>query len=92
MGESSVSQNRDNSGILGKNERREKDTHPTHSGQCTIEGKQYWISAWVKDGRGGSRFFSLAFKPKMAREQGAPANPPAQTAAAKDEFDDSIPF
>lgn len=87
-----MSTNRDNSGILGKNTRREKDTHPTHSGQCTIDGKQYWISAWVKDGRDGSRFFSLAFKPKMAKEhQGAPQNPPAPTAGSHD-FDDSIPF
>lgn len=83
---------RDNSGILGKNTRRQKDSHPTHSGQCTIDGKQYWISAWVKDGQDGSRFFSLAFKPKMAREhQGASQNPPAQN--ANQDFDDSdIPF
>ena len=71
-----MSEQRDNSGILGKNLRREKDTHPTHSGQCTIDGKPFWISAWVKEGRDGSRFFSLAFKPKMAREHaGAPDNP-----------------
>lgn len=84
-----MSEQRDNSGTLGKNQRREKDSHPTHSGQCVIDGKPFWISAWVKDGRDGSKFFSLAFKPKMAQEQrGAPANPPAQTA----EFYDDIPF
>lgn len=83
-------QQRDNSGTLGKNERREKDTHPTHSGQCVIDGKQYWISAWVKDGRNGSRFFSLSFRPKLARDhQGAPSNPPAPAAP---DFDDQIPF
>jgi hypothetical protein len=91
-----MSQSRDMSGILGKNDRRTKDTHPTHSGQCTIDGKQYWISAWVKDGRDNSRFFSLAFKPKLARDhEGASQNPPAQQAGrAKPEhdFDDSIPF
>ena len=88
-----MSQHRDNSGILGKNTRKTKDTHPTHSGQCTIDGKQYWISGWVKESRNdGSRFFSLAFKPKLAREhQGAPDNPPAQT-SGKSEFDTEIPF
>jgi hypothetical protein len=87
-----MSQNRDNSGTLGRNKRREKDTHPTHSGQCTIDGKQYWISAWIKDGRDGERFFSIAFKPKMAREHsGAPSNPP-QPGGQRDEFSDDIPF
>lgn len=87
-----MSQHRDNSGILGRNMRKEKDTHPTHSGQCTIDGKQWWISAWVKEGRDGSKFFSLAFRPKLAREhQGGSANPPAQT-GAKSEFDSEIPF
>ncbi len=87
-------QQRDNSGILGKNNRKEKDTHPTHSGQCMIDGKQYWISAWVKDGRDGSRFFSLAFKPKLARDHaGASQNPPARTTeVSADDFSDDIPF
>lgn len=80
-------------GILGRNERREKDSHPTHSGQCTIDGKQYWVSAWVNEGNKG-KYFKLSFKPKMAREhQGGTANPPAQKAAApSSDFDDSIPF
>lgn len=85
-----MSQHRDMSGILSKNDRKQKDNHPDISGQCTIGGVQYWISGWKKDGRSGT-FYSLAFKPKLAREhQGAPANPPAQT--AKSEFDSSIPF
>ena len=63
------------------------------SGQCVIDGKAYWISAWVKDGRDNQRFFSLAFKPKMASEhQGAPANPPAQRETKPHDFDDDIPF
>lgn len=86
-----MSQHRDNSGILGKNTRREKDTHPTHSGQCTIDGKQYWISAWVKDGRDGSRFFSLAFKLKQAR-QAATQETASQPTSSKSEFDSDIPF
>lgn len=82
-----MSEQRDNSGTLGKNQRREKDSHPTHSGQCVIDGKPFWISAWVKDGRDGSKFFSLAFKPKEAKQR-VPDPDPNNGA----EFDDDIPF
>lgn len=84
---------RDNSGTLGKNERKQSDNHPTHTGQCTVDGKRYWISAWVKDGRDGNRFFSLAFKP-MEQRGGAsrPPTPSSPPAPAASEFDDDIPF
>jgi hypothetical protein len=79
---------RDNSGTLGRNTRREKDSHPTHSGRCTVAGVEYWISAWVKDGQDGSKFFSLAFKPK--EEQ--PAAKQAQPAGGEFQDDLDIPF
>jgi hypothetical protein len=80
-----VSERRDNSGTLGKNERREKDTHPEYTGKCVIDGKEFWISAWVKQGPTG-KFFSLAFKPKEARQEQRQPVPAA-------DFDDSdIPF
>ena len=54
---------RDNSGTLGRNDRKEKDTHPDHKGSAMIGGIDYWISAWIKTGPTG-KFFSLAFTPK----------------------------
>lgn len=82
-----MSEQRDNSGTLGKNLRKEKDSHPSHSGQCVIDGKSYWISAWVKDRREGSKFFSLAFKPKD--EQRAAHKPAVQH---NTDVEDMIPF
>jgi hypothetical protein len=78
-----MNERRDNSGTLGKNNRREKDTHPTHTGKGVIDGKEYWISAWVKEGPSG-KFFSLAFKAKDEQPQATPAKAP--------DFDDDIPF
>jgi hypothetical protein len=80
---------RDNSGTLGRNERKEKASQPTHTGQCLIDGKPYWISAWVKDGREGSKFFSLAFNLKT--EKRPDGDRPRPTSPAQD-FDDEIPF
>jgi hypothetical protein len=80
-----MSQKRDMSGTLGRNTRKEKETHPTHTGRCVVDGKEYWISAWTKEGNDGSKFFSLAFKPREEQAQQKPA-------PAGGEFDDDIPF
>lgn len=58
-----------NSGLLAKNTRKEKDTHPAYTGSINVDGKDYWISAWVKEGREGTKlegqkYFSLSVKPK----------------------------
>jgi hypothetical protein len=55
---------RENSGSLFRNEKKEKDNQPSHTGTALIDGRVYQISAWVKTGKNDSKFFSLAFKPK----------------------------
>lgn len=59
---------RDNSGTLFKNERREKDTHPHATGTAMIDGVMYYVSAWTKEG-GKGKFQSLAFKRKDEQRQ-----------------------
>ena len=79
---------KDNSGTLGKNKRKEKDTHPDSSGSATIEGVDYWISGWTKTGPDGSKFASLSFKRKEQQAaQATAATPPAQP-----QGDDDLPF
>ncbi len=77
-----MTEKRDNSGILFKNDRKEKDTHSDYQGECIIDGKPYFMNAWIKDGKKG-KFMSFAFKPKQARQQ-------QEHEARKD--DDHIPF
>lgn len=55
-----------NRGVLFRNDRRESDKHPEYNGSINIDGVEYWLSAWVKDGKKG-KFFSLAVKPKQQR-------------------------
>ena len=74
---------KDMSGSLFRNDKREKDTHPHAKGDCVIDGKAYWISAWTKDGKNG-KFQSLAFKPKEAKPEAARSVAP--------DFADDIPF
>jgi len=74
-----------NSGTLGKNDRKQKDSDPNLSGKCEVAGVEYWLSGWTKTGKDGSKFISLSFRPKDASAK--PAAP------AKADYDDSdIPF
>lgn len=91
--------NNDNSGTLGRNQRKTKPTQPDFTGslECTCvhcgASTPYWLSAWVKTAGAhannpGSKFFSLAVNPKDA----PPAGSPAPSNNGNDDFDDDIPF
>jgi hypothetical protein len=55
-----------NTGTLGKNKRKEKETQPGYKGKCIIDGKHYWISAWIRTGSDDEKFFSMVFEEKEA--------------------------
>lgn len=84
---------RDLSGSIFKNDRKEKESQPDFNGSCRIDGTDYWISMWSKQGRSGN-FFSLAFKKK----DGTTARPEQQNettkafVASQRNLDDEVPF
>lgn len=78
---------RDNSGTLGRNDRKTQPNHPDHKGKCMVDGVEYWVSAWIKAGPTG-KFFSLSFTPKDA----PPAAQPASRGVQSSISDDDIPF
>lgn len=81
-----MSERRDMSGILFKNDRKQQDTHADYQGTCTIGGIEYYMNAWLKDGAKG-KFMSFSFKPKKL-----PADYGKQPAFEDRMADDTIPF
>ena len=61
-------------GALFRNDSKSKDTDRDFQGEVTVEGKEYWISSWINEGKGGRKYFKLKLKPKDA----APAKPATQ--------------
>ena len=72
---------RDNSGVLFKNDNRESEKHPNAKGSALIDGVEYWVSAWTKEGQKG-KFQSLSFERKEAK----PSKPSRRAP------DDEVPF
>lgn len=77
---------RDNSGVLFKNDKKETGNHPDYKGNLMVDGKEYWLSAWIKEGKTG-KFMGLALSPREASTQ---HNKMASKSIA--DMEDSVPF
>jgi len=80
---------KEGSGSLFKNDRKTTDNHPDYNGTIMVNGKEHWLSAWVKEGQKG-KFFSVSIgqekKPKGFTEAGSNELPKHTIE------DDSVPF
>lgn len=72
-----------NSGALFKNDKKESEKHPDYKGSINVDGTDYWLSAWLKTSKQGTKFMSLSVSPKDAK--------PAKSKPQADDFDDA-PF
>lgn len=63
------------SGIISKNDRKEKETHPDYKGNCEIDNREFWISGWIKERKDGTgKFLSLSFSPKDQQQSSSSAS------------------
>lgn len=94
---------RNNSGSLFKNDRKNNERQPDYTGNAIINGKNMRVSAWIKKSQNGTAFMSLAFEEvngayqQNAPQQSAPAPQrpapaPAPASQGLDPQPDDLPF
>jgi hypothetical protein len=52
-----------NRGALFRDEKKADEKDRDYSGSINIDGKEFWISGWVKESKAGKKFLSLRVKP-----------------------------
>ena len=75
---------RDNSGVLFANDKKDNEKAPNYKGNMMVDGQEYWLSAWVKEGKSG-KFMGLAVSPK---EEYQPKQAPKKASFT----DEDLPF
>lgn len=80
-------------GVLFKNDRKTTDKHPDYQGSVTVNGQEYWLSAWIKEAsqqskRAGQKFMSLALTLKQDESTQTSTTAPGQPKTP----DSDIPF
>lgn len=76
-----------NRGTLFRNDRKTADTHADYTGSLNVDGQEFWINAWLKDSKTGTKFMSLSVRPKEARTTASD-----ERSATRAPSDDVIPF
>lgn len=75
-----------NRGVLFKNDKEGNDKRPDYTGKINFGGKDYRLSAWIKEGK-AAKFMSLSVDDKPIAANGEVRRP------EKDEsVDQDIPF
>jgi hypothetical protein len=50
-----------NSGMLARNDKKETEKHPDFKGSINVDGVDYWLSAWVREGKEGGKMEGRKF-------------------------------
>ena len=75
-----------NRGAIFENKKKNKESQPDRTGSLNVDGRDYWISGWLKKSKDGANFLSLSVELKgEPSHKSTPKEP-------DDSFKDDIPF
>jgi len=76
---------KEGSASLFKNTRKQSESHPDYTGSIMLQGKEHYLSAWIKESPKVGKFFSISV--------GKVKEPVGFTPKGSDEIVDSdLPF
>ncbi|MDD5688502.1 MAG: hypothetical protein PHE88_11805 [Elusimicrobia bacterium] len=82
---------RDNSGVLFKNDKKGNEKAPDYTGSGMVDGFEYKFAAWIKEGKKG-KFMSVNFQRKDEVAESKKPQTTATTTSSLDSFESDIPF
>jgi len=86
-------QQKDNSGALFKNDKKETDSHPDYKGSAMIDGSDYWVSGWINVSNAGTKYMKFSYSPKeQVHNNGVKQVQAAVGGMSIAEMDEDIPF
>lgn len=69
-----MSEAKDMSGFLMRDDKRSNERAPEFTGKAVVFGKELRVAAWVKESKGGKKYFSLAFEEPRDKPPTLPTN------------------
>lgn len=57
---------KDGQGSMFRNDKKTTDKHPDFKGSVTIDGRQYWLSGWIRNSERAGEWISVSAQPKDA--------------------------
>ena len=86
---------KDNSGAIFKNDKKETETHADYKGSALIAGVDYWVNVWVNTSAKGTKYMKTSYTPKEAAIPVVAPQVTQSVAPAEitiENMDDDIPF
>jgi len=81
---------KDNAVLIFKNDKKNGETHPDYKGQINVNGQNFDIALWVKEGKNG-KFFSGKISEPYHKAEPPEGNFEAPPAKLEDQTSD-LPF